>query len=175
MTTQPFSDADLLACLPKLRRYAYSLTRNPADAEDLVQQTIMRALTKRHLFEPGTNLTGWLMTLAHNQRINSVRKAVRESTIELEPEQVEQVRAVVDPEARRLLSEVEAAMRRLPRGQRRLLMQAALSADNYEEMAAYEAIPVGTVRSRLSRARQALRALVHGAELGRDEREHLGL
>ena len=63
--------------LPRLRRYAYGLARNKALADDLVQDTYSRAIDKAHLWQPGTNLRGWLFTIMHNQNANAIRRAVR--------------------------------------------------------------------------------------------------
>ncbi len=64
--------------MPRLRRYARSLTRDVQNADDLVQSTLVRALAREHLWQPGTDLRAWLFTLLHNQHVNNVRKAVRE-------------------------------------------------------------------------------------------------
>ena len=71
--------AEIAAVLPDLRRYALSLTRDPADANDLVQEALARAVAKIHLWQPGTNLWAWLFTILHNRYADSVRHAVRES------------------------------------------------------------------------------------------------
>src|SRR5215216_3642392 len=64
--------------IPRLRRYARALTRNPERADDLVQDTLVRALAKQHLWQPDTNLRAWLFTLMHNQNVNNVRQSIRE-------------------------------------------------------------------------------------------------
>jgi RNA polymerase sigma-70 factor, ECF subfamily len=68
----------LEAQLPRLRRYARALTRDPSRADDLVQDTLVRALDKQHLYQDGTNLRAWLFTLMHNQHVNNARRNVRE-------------------------------------------------------------------------------------------------
>ena len=71
--------------IPRLRRYARALTRNRDRADDLVQDTLSRALDKQHLWQPGTNLGAWLFTIMHNQNVNNVRRDVREFTaVEIE-------------------------------------------------------------------------------------------
>src|SRR3954451_23085159 len=66
--------------IPRLRRYARALTRNPDRADDLVQDTLVRALVKQHLWQPDTNLRAWLFTLMHNQNVNDVRRSARNGT-----------------------------------------------------------------------------------------------
>src|SRR5215472_17067257 len=67
--------------IPRLRRYARALTRNPAHADDMVQSCLLRAVAKQHLWEAGTDLRAWLFTILHNQHVNAVRRAVREGTL----------------------------------------------------------------------------------------------
>ena len=64
--------------IPRLRRYARALTRNGSRSDDLIQDTLVRALAKEHLWEPGTNMRAWLFTIMHNQNVNAVRSAMRE-------------------------------------------------------------------------------------------------
>ena len=66
--------------IPRLRRYARALTRNAERADDLVQETLLRAISKRHLWQMGTDLRAWLFTIMHNQHVNLVRRAVRDET-----------------------------------------------------------------------------------------------
>src|SRR5437588_11771710 len=70
--------------IPRLRRYARALTRNAVRADDLVQETLVRALRKEHLWQAGTNLRAWLFTIMHNQNVNDVRRAMRDDTVDLE-------------------------------------------------------------------------------------------
>ena len=87
--------------IPRLRRYARALTRNRDRADDLVQDTLSRALDKQHLWQPGTNLRAWLLTIMHNQNVNNVRRDVREFTA-VEIERVSTtLPATTDPSASR--------------------------------------------------------------------------
>jgi RNA polymerase sigma-70 factor, ECF subfamily len=146
--------------IPRLRRYARALTRDAARADDLVQETLTRAVQKQHLWQPGTDLRAWLFTIMHNQNVNQVRRAVRDSTIELESCSQALV-ATTDPTASRQLRELERALAELPEDQRQVILLVGLEGMSYEDAAAALNIPVGTVRSRLSRGRDALRSLMN--------------
>jgi RNA polymerase sigma-70 factor, ECF subfamily len=83
--------------IPRLRRYARALTRNGSRCDDLIQDTLVRALAKEHLWEPGTNMRTWLFTIMHNQNVNSVRSAMREGmTVDIE-EQSSNLVATIRP------------------------------------------------------------------------------
>ena len=146
--------------IPRLRRYAWALVRDGARADDLVQDTLTRAIAKEHLWQPGTNLAAWLFTLMHNQNVNTVRRAQREGTTV----DVEQCSAILvantDPEASCKLHELDRAIARLPSEQRQVLLLVGLEGIAYDDAAGILGIPVGTVRSRLSRARDSLRRLM---------------
>jgi len=146
--------------IPRLRRYARTLTRNRDRADDLVQDTLSRALEKQHLWQPGTNLGAWLFTIMHNQNVNNVRRDVREFTA-VEIERVSTtLPATTDPSASRKMVELDRALARLPLGQRQVILLVGLEGMSYEETSGILGIPVGTVRSRLSRGRDTLRELL---------------
>ena len=146
--------------IPKLRRYARALTRNPDRADDLVQDTLGRALVKEQLWQPGTNLRAWLFTIMHNQNVNNVRRDSRESG-GLDIEQTSStLAAVTDPAATRKIFELERALAQLPLEQQQVILLVGLEGMSYEDTAGILKIPVGTVRSRLSRGRDALRKLL---------------
>jgi RNA polymerase sigma-70 factor, ECF subfamily len=150
--------------IPRLRRYAWALTRNRERADDLVQDTLGRALIKEHLWEPGTNLRAWLFAIMHNQNVNSVRRDMRASAA-VDIEQVsETLPATTDPTASRQMLELERALARLPLEQRQAILLVGLEGMSYEDTAAILSIPIGTVRSRLSRGRDALRKLLNMEE-----------
>jgi len=153
--------AELLeAQIPRMRRYALTLTRNHDRADDLVQTALMRAIAKQHLFQPGTNLRAWLFTLLHNQHVNEVRRSVNQGiSIDLEDASKDLV-AVANTSAPRQLKELDAAIGRLPIEQRQVILLVGLEGMAYEEVAAILMVPIGTVRSRLSRGRAALRQLM---------------
>jgi RNA polymerase sigma-70 factor, ECF subfamily len=146
--------------IPRLRRYARSLVRDAARADDLVQDSLLRALRKRHLFQPGTSLRAWLFTIMHHQYVNNVRSGLREG-INIPVEDLESVlTAPATQGAGLLLRDFDRAMARLPEEQRQALLLNGLEGFSYEEVAAILDIPVGTVRSRLSRGREALRDML---------------
>ena len=160
-----------------LRRYARALLRDANRADDLVQDTLVRALAKQHLWQPGTNLRAWLFTLMHNQHVNVVRQSLREGmTVDVEDAAGTLV-ATSDPAAFRQLSELETAIAGLPVEQRQVILLIGLEGIRYDEAAVVLGIPVGTVRSRLSRARGSLRRLFDGDEEGSrpDDDEEAGL
>jgi RNA polymerase sigma-70 factor, ECF subfamily len=145
--------------IPRLRRYARALTRNRERADDLVQDTLSRALVKEQFWQPGTNLRAWLFTIMHNQNVNNVRLAVRESRM-VDMEQLSPMPATTDPTASRQMFELERALAQLPLEQRQVILLVGLEGMSYEDAAGILNVPVGTVRSRLSRGRDILRKLL---------------
>jgi RNA polymerase sigma-70 factor, ECF subfamily len=146
--------------IPRLRRYARALTRNPGRADDLVQDTLLRALAKQHLWQPNTNLRAWLFTLMHNQYVNDVRRSAREGqTVEIDT-MSNGLTATTDPTASRQLHELRRALAQLPDEQRETILLVGLEGLSYAETALILSVPVGTVRSRLSRGRDNLRRLM---------------
>jgi RNA polymerase sigma-70 factor, ECF subfamily len=146
--------------IPRLRRYARALTRDATRADDLVQSCLVRALAKSHLWQPGTDLRAWLFTILHNQHVNEVRRAVREG-VNVPVEDVAPVLTVPSSQGASLqLRDLDRAMARLPEEQRQVLLLVGLEGMRYEEVALVLDVPVGTVRSRLSRGRDMLRHLM---------------
>src|SRR5215813_1354580 len=146
--------------IPRLRRYARALTRRADRADDLVQETLLRAISKSHLWQTGTDLRAWLFTIMHNHYVNMVRRAVREeTTVDIEQMSSSLV-AVTDPTSSSQLRELEQSLDRLPGEQREVILLVGLEGMSYETAAQVLGIPVGTVRSRLSRGRDALRRLM---------------
>jgi len=108
--------------IPRLRRYARALTRASDRAEDLVQDTLLRALTKLHLWQPGTDIRAWLFTIMHHQYVNTVRREAREATTVVDIEHVSSnLVATTDPTARRQLAELDRALAQLSAEQRELM------------------------------------------------------
>lgn len=152
---------DLLPHLPHLRRYARALTRDRDSADDLVQDTILRCLGRLDQFREGTNLRGWLMAVLHNGFVDGCRRRERRGrTIALIDGQEMPFARAADQDAGLLLAEVERAMARLSPEHRSILYLAAFEDLDYAAMAKLRGLPVGTVRSRLSRARRQLRRLL---------------
>ena len=146
--------------IPRLRRYARALTRSADRADDLVQETLLRAISKCHLWQAGTDIREWLFTIMHNHYVNMVRRAMRdEATIDIDQMSSSLV-ATTDPTASRQLRELEESLARLSGEQREVILLVGLEGMSYDTAAQVLGVPVGTVRSRLSRGRDALRRLM---------------
>jgi RNA polymerase sigma-70 factor, ECF subfamily len=153
--------------IPVLRRYAYALHRsNRSRADDLVQDTLVRAIAKQHLWMPGSNLRSWLFTLMHHQNVNDVRWSILRGAISVDVEELhDNFASVNDTSASLQLRDLERAMAKLPVENRQVILLVALEDLSYEETAEVLGIPIGTVRSRLSRGRAALRLLMDMGEM----------
>jgi RNA polymerase sigma-70 factor, ECF subfamily len=148
------------ALIPRLRRYARALVRDSVTADDLVQDCLTRALRKIHLWQEGTDLRAWLFTILHNQHISLARRAARERNhLELKRDYLEL--ALSSAQTARLdLHDLDRAITKLPDEQRAVLLLIGLEGMQYDEVATVLNLPVGTVRSRLSRGRKTLRILI---------------
>jgi RNA polymerase sigma-70 factor, ECF subfamily len=146
--------------IPRLQRYARSLTQDVSRADDLVQSCLVRALSKEHLWQPGTDLRAWLFTILHNQHVNDVRRLVREGIVVSVEDIASNLAAAPSAAAALELRDLEEAIAVLPREQREVILLAGREGKRYDEIAAILRVPVGTVRSRLSRARARLRELM---------------
>lgn len=155
---------DVVPHIPRLRRYARALTGERARADDLVQDTLERALIKLHLWQPGSDMRAWLFTLMHNVFINQLRAQAGRLTSALDDEAAQ---VAVRPTQTDGLEvrDLQAALSRLPEEQREVLLLVGLEQMTYEETAGVLAIPIGTVMSRLSRARERLRGLLAGSAM----------
>jgi RNA polymerase sigma-70 factor, ECF subfamily len=158
----PLPQPDLLAALPRLRRYARVLTGDASRADDLVQEALARAWEKRRLWAAGTDLRAWLFTVMHNVFVNQRALARHERhhvSLDAEGEGADawQIPVRATQYTRVELTEVMQHVGRLPVDQREVLLLATVEEMRYEEIAAALDIPVGTVMSRLSRAREKLR------------------
>lgn len=146
--------------IPNLRRYARALARDISWADDLVQSCLVRAIAKQHQWQLGTDLRAWLFTILHNQYVNDVRRAAREGVV-IPVEDVAPLLTVDSNVGVSLrLRDLDRALGRLPNEQRQVILLVGLEGLRYEEAAATLGIPLGTVRSRLSRGREALRVLL---------------
>jgi RNA polymerase sigma-70 factor, ECF subfamily len=146
--------------IPRLRRYARVLTRDAVTADDLVQDCLERGVAKQHLWQDGTDLRAWLFTILHNQYVNNVRRGAREgSAVELKETEPALVRAA-NQEKRLELRDLHRALAQLPEEQRSVILLIGLEGMSYGAAAEVTGVPVGTVRSRLSRGREALRGLM---------------
>jgi RNA polymerase sigma-70 factor (ECF subfamily) len=150
---------EIEALIPRLRRYARTLTRDAVAADDLVQDCLTRALGRIHLWEPGTDLRAWLFTILHHQHVSLARRdARRHASIELQKPHWRPALAP-DQTGRLELRDLERAMAKLPEEQRSAILLVGLDGLGYDEAASVVDLPVGTIRSRVSRGREALRAM----------------
>lgn len=148
--------------IPRLRRYARALTRDLSSADDLVQDCLTRALGKVHLWREGTDLRAWLFTILHNQHVNRVRRSVREGIAVSASDNEPALVTASTQMARIELRDLERALAELPEEQRQVVLLVGMEGLRYEAVAEILGVPVGTVRSRLSRGREMLRQLVSG-------------
>lgn len=154
---------DLAAHIPRLRRYARALTGDRFQADDLVQDTLERALGKFFLWRKTGRLESWLLTIMHNVFINQIKTRTRR------PPETVLDEMTIEPATRGGQSDqlevrdLDSALNHLPIEQREVLLLVALEELSYEETAKILDIPVGTVMSRLSRARERLRQLLDGS------------
>ncbi|SFK24500.1 RNA polymerase sigma factor [Falsiroseomonas stagni] len=148
--------AAVAAEIPRLRRFARVLIRPAEAADDLVQETVLRAIAARSQFTPGTNLRAWLFVILRNARNAELRRLRRFAPLDDEAGRAIPVSG--GQEERHAMTDVAAAFLRLPPTQREALWLVVVEGMGYAAAASVLRIPVGTVRSRLSRARDALRA-----------------
>jgi RNA polymerase sigma factor (sigma-70 family) len=149
----------LIELIPRLRRYARALVGDRSSADDLVQDTLERAWAKLHLYRRGTDLRAWLFTVMHNVHVNKVR-AMR-STDVLDEDMPELALRAPQGDAL-VMRDLDRSISLLPSEQRAVLLLVTLEDMSYEEVARTLGIPIGTVMSRLSRARDKLRVMMHG-------------
>ena len=150
--------------LPRLRRYALVLLGERTAADDLVQDTVERALTRLHLWRTGTNMRSWLFTMMHNLHVNNVRKSLRrgahvplldnDAALVAKPAQGDSV----------LVREVVQAITHLSDDQRSVLALVVLEGMIYRDVADVMDVPIGTVMSRLARAIEELRRIMDGED-----------
>lgn len=153
---------DLLEHLPRLRRYARALTGDRLTADDLVQDTVERALSRSMLFRRGSKLDAWLLTIMHNIFVSQMRQAAAHPPLTSLDELTAEPRTLPAQEEGMALRDLERALAKLPLEQREVLLLVALEEFSYEQAAGILGVPLGTVMSRLSRARERLRGLLAG-------------
>ena len=148
----------LIEYIPNLRRYAVALTSNNSTfhSDDLVQDTLERALIKNSLWARNSNLRAWLFTIMHNLFINQVKKSNLYILEDIEEHEKTQF-SVDDPSQDYFVTQLKQHMENLPMRQKEVLLLVSLEGFSYEEVAEILNIPVGTVMSRLHRSREKLR------------------
>jgi RNA polymerase sigma-70 factor (ECF subfamily) len=149
----------VLASVTSLRAFAISLTRDAETAEDLVQETVLRAISKHEQFVAGTNLQAWLFTILRNQFCSDHRKSLREVE-DGDGSYAATMIALPDQDDRIMIHDLEAALHKLPEGQREALLLVGADGLTYEEAAQVLGCAVGTVKSRVNRARNCLAELM---------------
>ena len=155
-----FAQKDLIAETENLRKFALHLTRNKSDADDLVQSTFLRALEKSDYFEDGTNLRKWTSKIMFNLFVTDYRRKTRFET-QYDPDPYIQSQAINAPqESEAELHAVGDAMHKISNDHREILTMVCIKDMPYQEVADILQIPVGTVRSRLSRARESLNTVL---------------
>ena len=170
MTVEPSLRAAMLMALPRLRAFAISLTNDPTRADDLVQDTIMRAWGHFHRFQPGTNLDAWLFTILRNQFHTEYRKRSREVE-DVDGTHAAKLKSQPDQLGHLDIEDLRRALSKLPVDQREAILLVGAQGLSYEEAAAICNVAVGTVKSRVNRARRRLAKLLDlsgDAEIGPD-------
>ena len=155
-------DLDLTDNLTRLRVYALSLTRNGDRADDLVQQTVLKALAGRESFRPGTNFAGWLFRIQRNEFISELRRT--RLIVDVFDEVAATLSVAPRQESGLILREFLGAFRQLPQGSRQALLLAQLEGLSYQQIADHVGIAQGTVKSRISRGRATLARLLDRPE-----------
>jgi RNA polymerase sigma-70 factor (ECF subfamily) len=151
-------DLDLKAILPRLRIYALSLTRNRDRADDLVQQTALKALAGRASFRVGSNFSGWIFRIQRNEFISELRRD--RPTVELDSPAAYMAHEPPRQEDRLVLRDVLGALQQLSSAGRQALLQSQIEGCPHREIASRAGISIGTVKSRISRGRTALARLL---------------
>src|SRR3569832_2926034 len=158
---------ELVGLIPHLRAFARTLCGDPTAADDLAQDAMMKAWDARASFQMGTNMKAWTFMILRNQFYSEKRRSWRQS--QLDQEAAERTLVAVDaPEAPLALDELRMALRSLPDEQRAALVLVGAGGFAYEEAADICNCAVGTVKSRVSRARKALQAALEGGDYERD-------
>jgi RNA polymerase sigma-70 factor (ECF subfamily) len=157
LLSKPMEES-LLATVPGLRNFAVTLCGNVDRADDLVQETLVRAIDNINSFVPGTNLFGWLATILRNQFVTEFRKR-RNEVEDIDGQYAETLAYLPDQESRIEFEEFRTAFAMLPRDQQEALHLVGALGFSYEEAATFCGIPVGTIRGRIHRARVQLSTL----------------
>ncbi|MHC3126488.1 RNA polymerase sigma70 [Brevundimonas sp. GN22] len=158
---------ELVALIPHIRAFARTLTGDPTAADDLAQEAMMKAWDARASYQMGTNMKAWTFMILRNQFYSEKRRSWRSTQLDQEAAERTLI-AVDDPEAPVALDELRMALQTLPEEQREALILVGAGGFAYEEAAAICDCAVGTVKSRVSRARKALLAALERGGYARD-------
>jgi RNA polymerase sigma-70 factor (ECF subfamily) len=163
MATDQMVTDDMVALVPQLHTFARSLCRDGVRADDLVQEALMRAINNIQRFKPGTNLKAWLFTIVRNEHYSQLRRSKFEAhgiDIELLPEPS----VPPDHDGKLELRDLNRALASLSPGQRTALILVSVSGFSYEEAAEICGCAVGTIKSRVARARETLLEMLEGRQ-----------
>jgi RNA polymerase sigma factor (sigma-70 family) len=163
MTTETDWRDDVIGMIPALRAFAWSLSRNGSDADDLVQDTLIKAWSNREKFEPGTNLRAWLFTILRNTYYTSVvrrRREVRDET----GEYAATLRSPPSQDWNMAIHALQAALAQLPDEHREALVLVGAAGLSYEEAAEICGCALGTIKSRVNRARARLLRIMEATD-----------
>ena len=160
MSVEPDLRAALLAALPSLRAFAISLVHDRTRADDLVQDTIVRAWGAINRFERGTNLDAWLFTILRNLFHSQYRKLWRD-VADPDGSYAAKLKTIPDQQSHLDFEDLRAALTRIPADQREALLLVAAEGLSYEDAAQITGVAVGTVKSRVNRARTRLASILH--------------
>ena len=172
MTEQAQADhefkTELTALIPQMRAFARSLCRDATAADDLAQDALLKAWNNRASFEPGTNMKAWTFMILRNQFYSDKRRSWRSS--QLDPEVAERtLEAASNPIASLELDEVRRALACLPDDQREALILIGAGGLSYEEVSEICGCAIGTIKSRVSRARDRLSTIIEDGSYGQDD------
>lgn len=155
-----FNNQDLTVEVPRLEKFAMKLTRKQHEADDLVQSTLLRAIEKKHLFQENTDLFKWTSKMMYNLFVSGYRRKVKFET-QYDPENYLKKQSIEAPQETQMeLVKVKQAMTLLSSTHREVLVMVCIQGMAYQDVADALDVPVGTVRSRLSRAREQLQTLL---------------
>jgi RNA polymerase sigma-70 factor, ECF subfamily len=149
----------LVAAIPRLRAFSMSLTSRGATADDLVQETLMKAWKHQDSFKPGTNLRAWLFTILRNEFYSQLRKRKREVE-DVDDLFSSRVSVLAEQDGHLEMAELRAALNKLPEDQREAIVLVGASGFSYEEAAEICNVAVGTIKSRVNRARTKLASML---------------
>ena len=160
--------AELTALIPQMRAFARSLCRDAVAADDLAQDALLKAWNNRDSYQPGTNMKAWTFMILRNQFYSDKRRSWRSS--QLDPEVAERtLEAASNPIAALELDEVRRALACLPDDQREALILIGAGGLSYEEVSEICGCAIGTIKSRVSRARDRLAAIIEAGDYGQDD------
>jgi RNA polymerase sigma-70 factor, ECF subfamily len=160
----------LIGEIPHLRRYSRALLGERGLADDLVQDTLERAVSRIHMWQAGTNLRAWMFAIMHNLHVNAAKRRSRSPVSLGAGPTVPEMPILPDQLGRLELRDLDRALGQLPMERRAIVLLVGLEGLSYQEVADVQGIPIGTVMSRLARGREELRRLLKGDERPRIRR-----